>query len=174
MLNDILQSDIELARRLISEGNPDEAVVASLLKRRLNVEKAARLVADLRAGRTVVPDLHSIEAEPLPEAPRTQARHDSAQRKDRPRRKTPRLQVSQRRWAMVAVLVCLAGALGAVGVANRRYHQHTRMLLDRLEAISPQATDERDSLTGELSNRKLNEAERARLEGLSGPSPASK
>lgn len=56
MTNDILQSDIDLARRLLDASRPCEEIVAALGYRGINGPRAAQLVADLQAGKVVEPD----------------------------------------------------------------------------------------------------------------------
>lgn len=56
MTNDILQSDIDLARRLLDAGRPASEVVAALGHRGIESPRATQLVADLQAGKRVEPD----------------------------------------------------------------------------------------------------------------------
>jgi hypothetical protein len=56
MTNDILQSDIDLARRLLDAGRPADEIVATLGYRGINGTRAVQLVAELQAGKTVEPD----------------------------------------------------------------------------------------------------------------------
>jgi|KBSMisStaDraftv2_1062788.scaffolds.fasta_scaffold116568_1 hypothetical protein len=56
MTNDILQSDIDLARKLLGDRRPTDEIVAALAYRGVTASRAAQLVADLQAGRTVEPD----------------------------------------------------------------------------------------------------------------------
>src|SRR5580765_5907754 len=56
MTNDILQSDIDLARRLLEGGRPPEDIVVALGYRGINGKRAAQLIADLQSGKTVEPD----------------------------------------------------------------------------------------------------------------------
>src|SRR5258705_7806923 len=56
MTNDILQSDIDLARRLLDARRPADEIVAALSYRGINGNRAAQLVADLQAGKAVEPD----------------------------------------------------------------------------------------------------------------------
>jgi hypothetical protein len=53
MTHEILQSDIDLAERLLKEGQPDDEVSAALVRRGIEPGKAAALIADLHAGRPV-------------------------------------------------------------------------------------------------------------------------
>jgi hypothetical protein len=56
MTNDILQSDIDLARRLLDASRPSEEIVAALAYRGIDGSRATQLIADLQAGKTVEPD----------------------------------------------------------------------------------------------------------------------
>jgi hypothetical protein len=56
MTNDILQSDIDLARRLLDARRPADEIVGALSYRGINGNRAAQLVADLQAGKAVEPD----------------------------------------------------------------------------------------------------------------------
>ncbi len=53
MTHDILQTDIDLATKLMAEGRTDEEIVATLAQRRVDPAKAFQLVDDLRQGRKV-------------------------------------------------------------------------------------------------------------------------
>jgi hypothetical protein len=59
MTGDLLQSDIDLARRLIAEGQTDGEIIVALGYRRIGPERAQRLVQDLRRG-------IDVPADPLP------------------------------------------------------------------------------------------------------------
>jgi len=56
MTRELLQSDIDLARRLIAEGQTDGEIIVALGYRRVGPERAHRLVQDLRRGIDVPPD----------------------------------------------------------------------------------------------------------------------
>jgi hypothetical protein len=56
MTNDILQSDIDLARKLLDANRPADEIVVALGYRGINGNRAAQLVADLQAGKAVEPD----------------------------------------------------------------------------------------------------------------------
>ncbi len=53
MTHDILQSDIELAKRLRDSQHPDEEIIRALVHRGVEASMAAQLVDDLRSGRKV-------------------------------------------------------------------------------------------------------------------------
>ncbi len=54
MTHDILTSDVELAKRLIGEGETDDGVITALVHRGIDREAAAQLVDDLHNGRKIV------------------------------------------------------------------------------------------------------------------------
>lgn len=53
MTHDPVQSDLELANRLLKAGCPDPEIATVLTARGLEPAKAAQLVADLRSGKTI-------------------------------------------------------------------------------------------------------------------------
>jgi hypothetical protein len=56
MTDEILQADIDLARRLIDGGTGDEEIIGLLARRNIAPNRAARLVSELRSGCAVEPD----------------------------------------------------------------------------------------------------------------------
>src|SRR5947208_8542906 len=85
MTDEILQADIDLARRLIDGGSADQEIIGALAQRNIAPNRAARLVAELRSGRAVDPDRvwRAVCTEPAP-ASRPQA---ASARRLEPRRK---------------------------------------------------------------------------------------
>ncbi len=79
MTHDLLQSDIELAMRLMTDGRADDQIITALVQRRLDPAKAARLMDDLRNGRKVI-------AQPAlpPEFTLRRSRSKRAERETRP------------------------------------------------------------------------------------------
>jgi len=57
MTSEIVQSDIDLTRRMIDSRRPDREIIAILGKRGIDTDRAALLIDDLRYGRKVVPHL---------------------------------------------------------------------------------------------------------------------
>lgn len=51
MIHEVLQSDVEVARRLISSGHPDPEIVVALTARGIEPAKATQLLDDLHHGR---------------------------------------------------------------------------------------------------------------------------
>lgn len=56
MTDEILQTDIDLAKRLIDDGYQDAEIIHLLAQRRIAPNRAARLVSELREGLSVEPD----------------------------------------------------------------------------------------------------------------------
>src|SRR5256885_6738638 len=56
MTPDILQSDIDLARKLLDERRPETEIVAALAYRGIESGRATQLIAELQAGKKVEPD----------------------------------------------------------------------------------------------------------------------
>ena len=63
MTKEILQSDVDLAERLINAHSPDSETITALVNRGLELAKATRLVHDLRCGLPVKPE--RVAAEPV-------------------------------------------------------------------------------------------------------------
>jgi hypothetical protein len=120
MTGDLLQSDIELVRKLISEGQSDSAILTTLQFRKLAPDKAQQLVADLRGG---VP----VQADPVP-IPHWEA----ATAGDMPRQEDKSRQIRSDRghrdepiasgfpWFRVALLLVIAISVTAIFVLSRR------------------------------------------------------
>lgn len=53
MTREVLDSDVEYGRRLLSEGRSDEAIVKALGLRGVDALKAGSLVKDLRSGERI-------------------------------------------------------------------------------------------------------------------------
>ena len=57
MTREILDSDIEFARRLLGEGRVDGEILIALSLRGIEASEAAKLVTDLRTGRRLRPKM---------------------------------------------------------------------------------------------------------------------
>ena len=57
MTGDILDSDVEYARRLVGEGRTDKEIATALGIRGIKPADATKLVADLRSGRRIRPNM---------------------------------------------------------------------------------------------------------------------
>jgi hypothetical protein len=118
MTHDIVQSDIDLAKRLIKSRQSDGLIVATLICRSIEPEKAAQLVADLRSGRRVeTPLVFSTESAseiPGPESEFSELVPPAAAQR-LAHRKSPGRSSSRKR-KRPALLWFLAIALAAAGL----------------------------------------------------------
>ena len=132
MTEEILQSDIDLARKLITVGAADADIVQTLQYRGLDPQRAAQLVQDLRLGRTVHPDpdpaLLSARSrqQPAPERPSQQVRPPAPVRETRRSRHFGWFPVI----AGTSILLCI----GVIAFVNHRTHA-------RLEAARGDGAD---------------------------------
>ncbi len=141
MTKDIVQSDIDLARRLLDSRQPTAEVVAALLRRGVSQGAALRLIEDLQLGRTVTPRL------PVPERRAPAAADAGPAAQDRstgeamgeleerlqfppaPKAKVPG-QRSRIMFYTVLAITLLSGG------AYYFYHLHTHTILMRLQRAS--------------------------------------
>jgi hypothetical protein len=123
MTDEILQTDIDLARRLIAEGHPDAEIVENLAFRKIAPNRASRLVAELRGGKTVEPDQdwraaatrNQLLSRRVPSpGPRIQQPASAP-----PRRTDPIVIPWGRIIAVVSVMVCIAVVIW-IGQHKRR------------------------------------------------------
>jgi hypothetical protein len=115
MTGDLLQSDIDLARHLIAEGQTDGQIIVALGYRRIGAEKAQRLVQDLRRG-------IDVPADPLPAdlwRPVTIDTGDRRQKEPPLPAPHPTEPASPFPWFRVALLGVVAVTIGAVFLFNR-------------------------------------------------------
>ena len=88
MTDELLQSDIDLARRLIADRSSDSEIVQSLALRRISPVRAQRLVRQLREGVDVQPDPASLPQQfsrvVVRREPETESRTEPAFRSRRP------------------------------------------------------------------------------------------
>ena len=137
MTHDILQSDIELATRLIGDRRPEGEIIRALVHRGIDPVKAAQLLSDLRSGKKVT----SQSSAPLEFSlrRRSRPRHHAPETEESPSAPPPEAEVHRKpsgrpagqdqnsskvfRW-MFAVLVGLA--LVVVGILLfQRYRART-------------------------------------------------
>jgi hypothetical protein len=129
MTNDILQTDIDLARRLLDASRPADEIVAALVYRGINPNRAAQLVADLQAGKVVEPDkpitinlpstaLYETsrpEQQQNPKAVSTELAQEASQRsRSRPRKSMP--------WFTLLALAAATVSVAAFVLLNRKSH----------------------------------------------------
>src|SRR6267142_393676 len=120
MTEEILQSDIDLARKLITVGCGDAEIVQALQYRRIAPERASILVQELRQGRQVEPDKDSnpvvprAYSEPARPAASSLSRPLTSSREHRRSRKT--------RWFPILVGASVLLCVGVLAVINHRTH----------------------------------------------------
>jgi hypothetical protein len=114
MTGDLLQSDIDLARHLIAEGQTDGQIIVALGYRRIGAEKAQRLVQDLRRGL-------DVQADPLPPNLWRPVTIQTGEREEEPPLPAPHHTEppSPFPWFRVALLGVVAVTIGAVFLFNR-------------------------------------------------------
>jgi hypothetical protein len=139
MTGDLLQSDIDFARRLIAEGQSDGQIIVALGYRRIGPEKAQRLVQDLRRGL-------DVQAEPLPNLwrPVTVETGENQPRESPPPAPRPAEAASPFPWFRVALLGVVAVTIAAVFLFNR--DRRTEVSATPRELMTPPATTLRGPL----------------------------
>jgi hypothetical protein len=167
MTNAILESDIELAKALIASHRPEHEIIAALVNRRIDPEKAAKVIADLRNGIKVQPELVAFPKYTLP---RREPAPNAGEQQPRIRTRravTPRSPGDQRepsvalRFALVFVIFGGIGA-GLFVIWSQRFHAKTDVLLDHLEIASTNY----QAVLSEITDRKLNAIETSRLNAI--------
>jgi hypothetical protein len=137
MTRDILQTDIDLATRLMANHRPDDEIILALAHRGVELGPAAQLVDELRSGRKVTP--HSTvhlefglgrraraksasrgtgQNPPAPSTP-AESRREPPTRPAMQGRKSPAVL-----WLIAAALVGLGIVVGSI-VLFQRYHAKT-------------------------------------------------
>ncbi|HSU56850.1 MAG TPA: hypothetical protein VLT36_22515 [Candidatus Dormibacteraeota bacterium] len=114
MIEDILQSDIDVARNLLSEGRAEKDVLAVLVSRKIEPARAVRLVNDLKQGRPVEPDEPALML--------VQASKPRTERVPR-RPAEPDRTNSKMGLFMGGLLVAVAVTVGAIAFSNHRTHK---------------------------------------------------
>jgi hypothetical protein len=163
MTGDLLQSDIDLARRLISDGQTDAEIIVALGYRKIAPGIAQTVVTNLRAGTEVRPDpapdhldeafSNPISPAPSPQDHRTEGiESDSYARTPNPRKEIP--------WFRFAFLTAIGICLTAIFLVNpkaRRAPTTTR---------SPASTARREPSPSEQRLRVEIEGEAVRVGGI--------
>jgi hypothetical protein len=149
MTKNILQSDIDLAKQLLGGDHSESDVVEVLVRRGIEPTSAAQLVSDLRQGKQAAPTLQFGKNGPLtpPKEPQAEsaspvdaesAESESDHRRVRTKRRrgsgSNRRKTSERRWGIIAALVCIFGLAAGTVLYQFKYHHRTQFLLDQLEA----------------------------------------
>lgn len=135
MTNDILQSDIDLARNLLDGNRPSDEIIAALGYRGIEGNRAAQLVADLQAGKKVEPDrpisIHlppRTSEDPAPTAvePRANATQAVSTGERRDSRSTQR-KANTFPWFTIIALVSAAVCVAIFVFLSRKAHSVTQM-----------------------------------------------
>lgn len=167
MTQDILQSDLNIARRLIEAKSPDTEIVAALVRRGVAPAKASQVVNDLRMGNTVRPVDAMLPEFTSGESSSAAGRPSDSGRQFRPHPSSPGASGGLRsgganprpvRLLIPVSLVVLGAAVAAGLIWNYQYHATTSVLLDQWES----APSKDDALSARIARRRLNAAEAAR------------
>jgi hypothetical protein len=129
MTHDVLQSDIDLARRLSEARCPDSEIVIVLTYRGIDSSRAARLIADIQSGKTVEPDkpiainlARKTSAEPFTSGGQRRGRSakDSSKRGRGNRRGQPN--TSAFPWTMIIALASAVVCVTVFAIISRKSH----------------------------------------------------
>jgi hypothetical protein len=133
MTHCILTTDIELAKKLLTGARPDGAIIAALVQRGVDSASAAQLVADLRSGRHVKPQVpdgmgivakrrsrsrrehRSSESSPASASSETSSRHEHAHEHHSHSNKPKH---SSTFWMLAAVPICFGAVIIGVLISN--------------------------------------------------------
>ena len=141
MTNQILQSDIEFAARLLREGTPDSEIVGGLGLRGISPESALNLLVELRSGKRIVPELNIVRPAPARPSPNVQVRRRRTPKPrtsasaawDQLRDHTKTKKASRIGPFVVLLLAAIVLVIGVLAITNHRYHKHTAVLLSQVE-----------------------------------------
>jgi len=149
MTNDILQTDIDLARKLLDARQPSDEIVAALSYRGIDGGRAAQLIADLQGGKKVEPDRPiSINL-----ASRTTENPASAQERQGARRTQPELAGERREsrptrrkanafpWFTTIGLTSAAVCVAMFVLLSRKSHLHDLVNQNAADASDPSIAD---------------------------------
>jgi hypothetical protein len=122
MTNEILETDIELARNLLGNSLPEAEVISALVVRGIQPARAAKLVLDLLQGKNPEPDrpfqaAFSEPAEAPAPTPITPQRREKSQSFSRTEKVG-----TKNRYFFPGVIVALIVLCGGVVYLNRRSH----------------------------------------------------
>ena len=149
MTGDLLQSDIDLARRLIAAGETDAQIIVALSYRRIGGEKALSLARALRDGIDVQPDPFRPaigSSEPRFDRPPADSRPEPKRSQPQPK---PTEGGSQFPWFRLALLSFVALSIAAVFLINRKAHTPVSAASREL-MVKPAATLRRPVLQVEI------------------------
>jgi len=183
MTHDILQSDVDLAKRLLKAKCPDSEIVAALLRRGIDQFDAERLVSDLRQGVQV-----RIRVEVWRVRREGQSQEETTAAAELEGEESSSRRVRPLTWFVGALFLLTCAFAVGVLMHDRKYHVQTAFLLDRMESIAgelerdrtdpasvtprqgkldQQAWQQFRGLKAEVNRRKLTAEEQIRLLSLS-------
>lgn len=127
MTSDILQSDIDLVRKLLAAGRPTNEIVEALGYRSVHPDRAARLIADLQSGKPVEPDKPiKINLGSTPPLQTSRPENQPGQPRQLPSKRTRSRPQSQDQpnshWFTIIGLTAAAVCVVAFVFLNRRTH----------------------------------------------------
>jgi hypothetical protein len=145
MTNDILQTDIDLARKLLDANRPADEIVAALAYRGINGNRATQLVADLQAGKTVEPDRPISISLPSPSEQQPSRKITPPEFAAEPPQDSRARQgkSSSFPWFTVIALAAAAICVVAFVLLSRKSHAN-----DSVDKSASDSTDSRDSKHG--------------------------
>src|SRR6266850_3356971 len=139
MTGDLLQSDIDLAKRLIAAGESDAEIVIALGYRKIASDKALRLLQDLRSGIDAHPDADTTPAETS--ASRAPVDAEGAAHVSEPRKTSPSWSQQAKSdvpWFRITLLVVVVASLASIFLFNHKPRkvagEDSRDRTDRSEA----------------------------------------
>lgn len=143
MTHDILESDIELATKLLRSNQPVPEILNTLVHRGIDPGKAVKLLEDLREGKTVKPDLpltplHVIEPQPRPPGSGGHSGHSHSPRHSR-RSERPRRRHRAWLWVCGTGILILLGALAAFRLMPREHGRTESPAAEDAPAAKPSA-----------------------------------
>jgi hypothetical protein len=153
MTHDILESDIELATKLLRSNQPVPEILNTLVRRGIDPGKAVQLVEDLREGKTVRPDLpltplHTIQPHPRPAGSGGNAGHSHSSRRSSRADRSRRHRVWP--WVWGGAIVLILGSLAAMRLVPREHGQSEGPAADTNSAAKPSAPAAADHTNASL------------------------
>jgi hypothetical protein len=183
MTHDILQSDIEMALRLLREGRSEADIAAALELRGIEASKAVEVASRIASGKPVPPTAPHPEPEPQPgEISEADSELFEPPAEGESSLEPIPLESPPNRWMWLlgVLMVIWCGAMVAWFLTGPHYHARTRAILERLEtglrerpgiwkSLDPEDfawLEQAGVSIAELNARRLDATERERLERL--------
>jgi hypothetical protein len=151
MTKETLESDIELARKLLAAGRPDNEVTAALVGRGISEAKAAQVVQALGQGKQVTPEIVHVplvrpgpgtKAPGAPPEPRNPQPDPLSRRVRRSGSNRPQAVPgnTRPRWWILALLALAAGGLALVLYLRHARNQERLAYLEAQTSHPPAVT----------------------------------